>query len=100
MKTGIVESLKAEFEVKSDTSSGEVLLLYRDLKISFLEEDSGEQRFQERLKDFVANTFSIKSENTEEDPRVGKIQFERETNKSIFAYWWKSLLSGIKDTIQ
>lgn len=100
VETGIVESLKAEFEVKSDTSSGEVLLLYRDLKISFLEEDSGEQRFQERLKDFVANTFSIKSENTEEDPRVGKIQFERETNKSIFAYWWKSLLSGIKDTIQ
>lgn len=97
---GLVESLEAEFELNSESSSGEALILYRDLKISFLNKDSGEQGFGEKFKDFIANNFSIKSDNTEPDPTIGEIDFEREVEKSIFAYWWKSLLSGIQDTIK
>lgn len=100
VEEGLVESLEAEFELNSETSSGEALILYRDLKISFLDEDSGEQGFGEKFKDFIANNFSIKSDNTEPDPTTGEIDFEREVEKSIFAYWWKSLLSGIQDTIK
>lgn len=100
VESGFVNSLNAEFELNSESSSGEALILYRDLKISFLDEDSGEQGFGEKLKDFIANNFSIKSENTEPDPTIGEIDFEREVEKSIFAYWWKSLLSGIQDTIK
>ena len=100
VEEGLVESLEAEFELNSESSSGEALILYRDLKISFLNEDTGEQGFGEKFKDFIANTFSIKSDNMEPDPTIGEIAFEREVEKSIFAYWWKSLLSGIQDTIK
>jgi|AntRauTorcE11897_2_1112592.scaffolds.fasta_scaffold00409_5 hypothetical protein len=100
VESGIIESLKAEIKLNSESSSGELLMLYRDLKISFLNEDSGEQGFGEKFKDFIANNFSIKSENTEPDPDIGQIDFEREVEKSLFAYWWKSLLSGIQDSIK
>ncbi|MFD2532684.1 AsmA family protein [Gracilimonas halophila] len=100
VEEGLVESLEAEFELNSQSSSGEALILYRDLRISFLDEDSGEQGFGEKFKDLIANTFSIKSDNIEPDPSIGDIDFEREVEKSLFAYWWKSLLSGIQDTIK
>ncbi|HET8864083.1 MAG TPA: hypothetical protein VFM80_00205 [Gracilimonas sp.] len=100
VESGFVKSLDAELGLNSKSSKGKALILYRDLKISFLDEDTGEQGFGERFKDFIANNFSIKSENTEPDPTIGEIDFEREVEKSIFAYWWKSLLSGIKDSIQ
>ncbi|MEX0724067.1 MAG: hypothetical protein WD357_05315 [Gracilimonas sp.] len=100
VEEGLVESLDAEIQLNSESSSGEALVLYRDLKVSFLNEESGEQGFGEKFKDLVANTFAIKSDNTEPDPYTGQIDFEREVEKSIFAYWWKSLLSGIQDTIQ
>lgn len=100
VEEGLVESLDAEIQLNSETSSGQALILYRDLKISFLNEDTGEQGFGEKFKDFIANNFSIKSDNTEPDPTIGEIDFEREVEKSIFAYWWKSLLSGIQDTIK
>ncbi|MDZ7805779.1 MAG: hypothetical protein U5K71_01520 [Gracilimonas sp.] len=100
VEDGLIESLDADFQLNSDSSTGEALILYKNLKISFLDEDTGEQGIGEKFKDFIATNFSIKSENTEPDPTIGKISFEREVEKSIFAFWWKSLLSGIQDTIQ
>ena len=34
--------------------------------------------------------------NVPEHKRTGVIDFHRDTSKSIFNYWWKSLLTGIK----
>lgn len=101
IEEGFIESLDAEFVLTSESSSGEALILYRDLKVSMLNQNNPEREgIGQRFKDFIANTFAIKSENTADDPRIGEIDFEREKGKSIFAYWWKSLLSGLKDTIQ
>lgn len=98
---GLVESMEAKFSLNDVSSSGEVLILYRDLKVSFLDKkDPESDGIKQKVTDFLANTFAIKSDNTGDDPRVGKINFERELEKAIFAYWWKSLLSGIKDTIK
>lgn len=98
---GFVESMDAKYTLNDVSSSGEVLILYHDLKISFLDKENPEKNnLKQKFSDFIANTFAIKSDNTGDNPRVGKINFERETEKAIFAYWWKSLLSGIKDTIK
>lgn len=98
---GLVESLETEIVLANETSSGEVLVLYRDLKVSFLDKDDPEdQGLKEKVGDFFANTFVIKSDNAGDNPRVGNIDFEREKEKSIFAYWWKSLLDGLKNSIR
>lgn len=101
VEDGIVDHMQAKYTLNDDSASGEVLVLYRDLKVSFLDKQSpNEQKFKQRLTDFFANTFAIKSNNSGPNPRVGTIKFEREIEKSIFAYWWKSLLSGLKDSIK
>jgi hypothetical protein len=51
------------------------------------------------MKSVLANTFKVKSDNTGENIRTGAINVEREINKSVFNYWWKSMLSGLKSSI-
>lgn len=101
LEDGFVDGLETEINLNSETSSGEVLVQYRDLKVNFLNKDDlDDSGIKEGVKNFLANTFAINSNNTGEDAKTGEIDFEREKNKSIFAYWWKSLLSGMKDVIQ
>ena len=49
---------------------------------------------------FLANTFVINNKNPNgKNLRVGEIYFERDKQKSIFNFLWKSLLSGIKPSL-
>lgn len=101
IEDGLIKSLDAEFELNSEKASGKLEVLYQNLKVSFLKKNNPDrENFFQRTGDLLANTFVIKSNNDNATPRVGEIDFEREDGKSIFAYWWKSLLSGIKDTIK
>jgi len=101
VEDGFIESLSANLELNSSASSGEVTLLYRDLKVSFLNKDNPQKKgLKQWAGDFIANTFVIKSNNLGDKPRVGIISFPRDKEKSIFAYWWKSLLEGIKQVIK
>ncbi|SMO82268.1 hypothetical protein [Gracilimonas mengyeensis] len=101
VESGMVHSLDAEYELTNVASSGEVTVLYDSLKVSFLNKrDPGDENILQKAGNFVANTFLIKSNNGGENPRVGEIDHERNEQKSIFAYWWRSLLSGLKDSIR
>ena len=101
IEDGLVESLSANYSLNSKSASGEVSILYRDLKVSFLNKDNPDKKgLKQQLGDFIANTFVLKSDNLGENARIGEINFEREVEKSIFAYWWKSLLDGIKEVIR
>lgn len=101
IEDGLVEGMHANYTLNSEKASGEVKILYRDLKVSFLNKDNPEKTgLKQQFGDFIANTFVLKSDNLGEDARIGEINFEREIEKSIFAYWWKSLLDGIKEVIR
>ncbi|MGN8225902.1 hypothetical protein [Gracilimonas sp. BCB1] len=101
IEDGLVENMRANYTLNTAKASGEVKILYRDLKVSFLNKDNPEKTgLKQQFGDFIANTFVLKSDNLGEDPRIGAINFEREIEKSIFAYWWKSLLDGIKEVIR
>ena len=101
IEDGMIESLSANLELNSSASTGEVRLLYKDLKVSFLNKDNPDkQGLVQWAGDFIANTFVLKSDNTGDKPRIGVVTFPRNKEKSIFAYWWKSLLDGIKQVIK
>ncbi|WP_421775117.1 hypothetical protein [Gracilimonas sp.] len=101
IEDGLVDNMQASYSLNSEKASGEVRILYRDLKVSFLNKNNPEKTgLKQQFGDFIANTFVLKSDNLGENARIGKINFEREIEKSIFAYWWKSLLDGIKEVIK
>jgi hypothetical protein len=51
------------------------------------------------LKTFLANILKIKRNNNKEPFRRGEVSLERDDQKSIFSYWWKSLSTGLKDNV-
>lgn len=96
---GRILGLNFDMNLTKERASGNLTLLYEDLKISLLDRESNKETFGNKVTSLLANTFKVKSKNTGDDPRVGKIEFERDKTKSVFNYWWKSLLSGLKSSI-
>lgn len=102
MDTGMLNSLEFDMTLNEDHSNGTLIMKYENLEISVLDKKSIEQKgLLENLMTFVANNFVVRKNNTPESGmQAGRIQFERVKHKSIFNFWWKSLLSGIKESIK
>lgn len=96
---GLINSMKFSMELDKRNAKGSLTLNYQDLNIKILEADEQKEGDTKKLTSFIANTFVIKKSNNEEPLRKGDIEFERIVEKSVFNYWWKSLLSGLKDNI-
>jgi hypothetical protein len=99
---GMLHSLEFDMTLNEDRSNGTLIKTYENLKISVLDRTSIEQRgLKENIFTFLANNLIVRENNMPgEDMQAGRIQFERIKHKSMFNYWWKSLLSGIKDTVK
>jgi hypothetical protein len=99
---GTLNKLEFEMRLDQNQSSGTLIMNYENAKISVLDNQSIEQKgLIENLKTFFANNFVIQENNTPETSmQAGEINFERIKHKSTFNYWWKSLLSGIKESMK
>src|SRR5690606_3704709 len=81
---------------------GEIALNYEGLKLlTFKDEEKtdGDGAEKDNFKTFIMNTFVFKKNMTEDMPeekRTGTISFVRDETRSIFNFWTKSLVSGIK----
>lgn len=101
VNNGMVHNLQAEITLNDSAATGAVKLIYSDLDIALTSKRHPDTKgIKEFLTDIFTDYFLIEKENTADDPRIGEIRFEREKEKSIFAYWWKALLSGIKSSIK
>jgi hypothetical protein len=99
---GKLNHLKFHFAADDDHSNGVMIMNYQNLEVSMLNKHTMKQTgVKKNVISFVANEFVVKSDNTPKDGmRAGKIQFKRSKTKSTWNFWWKSLLSGIKNSIK
>ena len=113
-ESGKLEKLTFSFAYSAHRSDGKLELNYRDLKlIMFKDEEKVSKRDlrkkreklrevnkeENKFKSWILNTFIIRRNVDEKDPidkRSGKIEFVRDQNRSVFNYWWKSILSGLR----
>lgn len=97
IKSGQIEEVDFEFSYDSKRSDGEMKFVYDDLKIEFIEgENDRKGNIFKKLESFIANTFVVHENNKlDHSFRVGKIEFERDSKRSMFNYWWKSIHSGL-----
>jgi hypothetical protein len=96
---GQILGLDFDMHLNPDSALGETTFRYHDLKVSLLDKESNRENFGKKVVSLLANTFKVKSNNTGPDPRTTAVAFKRDPQKSIFNYWWKSLLSGLKASI-
>ena len=95
---GRLKRLDFKFSYNEHTSEGTLAMEYENLSISLLDKNDGSAK---KIKTFLTETFLLKQNNLQEDNsyKKGEISFERDKEKSIFNYWWKSLFSGIRDIL-
>lgn len=102
IRSGLLDQLNFNVRLNKHSSAGEVTFLYRNLKIDKLNENHLQDHdFDNSIKSLIANTFIIKKSNPsgERDPRIGTIHVKRAREKSIFNFWLKSVLDGMKSSV-
>jgi hypothetical protein len=113
-ESGKLKKLTFHFAYNAIRSDGKLELNYRDLKlITYKDDDKVSKRLakkrkeklrkvnkeENKLKSWILNNFIIRKNVDEKDPeekRTGTINFYRNVHRSVFNYWWKSLLSGLR----
>lgn len=101
IEQGHLNSLDFNFTYNSKMSHGKMNFAYENLKIDFLNKENAKSGgFFNEIKGFVANTFVVNEHNNNKTNkfRVGDIQYERNIKKSMFNFWWKSILSGFRSS--
>jgi hypothetical protein len=99
--SGVVESMDFSFTADNKKATGSLTLLYHDLDITVNDPSTGDTTaIKERISSWIAN---LKTRNSNplpgEEVRAGTIDYERDPEKYIFNYCFKSILSGITSTL-
>ncbi|HVI47280.1 MAG TPA: hypothetical protein VM802_20550 [Chitinophaga sp.] len=92
------------FNISGDEykASGTVKLLYDNLKIALLQHNNGQKGYiRQGLKSFVANIMVIQDSNPLPGGkiRVSTPAYKRDIQKSFFNLIWKTLFTGVKETV-
>lgn len=96
--SGQVNELNFSAQVNETASQGTMHFGYDNLKIQINNKDS--EKGKKGIMTFLANTFIVKSANPINNKfRESEMYYVRDKRKSIINFWWKTLLSGIKETI-
>lgn len=99
---GTIQSVDFDFAGNNYSMSGTLKLLYENLKVSLLEKDKGETKWERKgITSLFANIL-IKNSNPgdkDEEPRVVSVTNERDTNRSMFNVAWKTLFKAIQETV-
>ena len=100
VEEGTLQKIQAHIKGDQWQASGDVLLLYKDLKLDLLEK----QKFGLDKKDvttILANAFVLKKDNPHagKEPRQESALFKRMPEAGFFALVWKTLLTGALKTV-
>lgn len=102
VESGKMKVMSFGFTYNAMKSDGLIELNYEDLKVvSFKAEEkqNGKEPEKDNLKTFIMNTFIFKKNMDEDVPqekRQGTVLYMRDDSRSIFNFWVKSLVSGVK----
>ncbi|NCD70460.1 AsmA family protein [Mucilaginibacter agri] len=100
IKSGQLNGLTFDIHGNSEAATGNVTLLYNNLKIKLLKADTVQQKMKRMtIASFFANSFIIKHNNPDvagEQPRTISVNYKRPANFPFFKTVWKTMYSGIK----
>lgn len=101
--SGKVHELSFRFGMAGNKSSGQIHLIYEDLKVKAIDKDDYEGGFSKSVMSLLANQFAIRSDNMPDSDgmvKEGVIEYERNTSEDpFFKYLWQTLRSGLFDIL-
>ena len=103
VKRGTVNRADWSFVADNDKAVGQMAFSYSDLHLILLNHRTLEKaKGRDAILTFVLNSFAVRSNNPRRylrKPIEGKIYQERDKEKFIFNYWWKTTFSGMKGSL-
>jgi len=102
LKSGTINRLDFNILANDYDGSGELIIRYENLELELLNKNyEADEKVLRKIGAYLANKIIIKSNNPNKKGEVqkGNVYFIRETHKSMFAYWWKLIFSGMKSTL-
>ncbi|MCL6258895.1 DUF748 domain-containing protein [Aquiflexum sp. TKW24L] len=102
LKSGTVSRMDFNILANEYDGSGELIFRYENLEVELLNKDfEADENVLRKIGAFLANRIVIKSNNPGKNGELkkGNVYFIREKHKSMFAYWWKLIFSGMKSTV-
>jgi hypothetical protein len=99
MRKGQIRSFKISAEGNGQSSSGNAVLQYNDLKVAIVNKQM--KPFKNTIANFYANNFLIISDNPKqgEDLRSSSFTFNRDPSKSFINYIWYTVFTGMLSNI-
>lgn len=99
IRSGRVDQFNFSFIGDRNQSTGQLWFGYSDMRISVLELKDGNTK-ETKFASFIANSFLLKSRNPRgKELLPDEISFQRDEKRSVLNYWWKSIFSGIRNTL-
>lgn len=93
VKSGNLEWMNFSFNYDDIQSSGELEFEFDNLKMTAFKKNNVEK--VSLVKTVVLNTI-LKTNEIKHATLKSKIEFTRDQRRSVFHFWWKSILSGLK----
>lgn len=99
--SGKINSMNFSFTANNTKSTGNLKLLYEDLKFDMMDRQTGETTaLKEQIKSLIANIIVLESNPMPgEEVRPGVIEYERDPERYVFGYFFRSILSGMKTSV-
>jgi hypothetical protein len=99
IRSGKVNRFQFEFSANQTSANGQLFFGYDDLKISVLEMKDGNTK-EAKFASFLANSLMLRDKNPRgKELLPDEINFQRDQKRSVLNYWWKSIFSGIRNTL-
>jgi hypothetical protein len=98
---GKMDGMNFQFTANNTKATGEMTLLYHDLNIAVKNKQTNDTTaLKERIVSILANRQILNSNPLpRREVRVGTIDFERNPERFIIGYIFKSILSGMKSSL-
>ena len=99
IRSGHVDQFSFNLTADNTHATGHLLFGYNDLRISVLELKDGNTK-EVKFASFIANSLLLRSKNPRgKELLPDEISFQRDQKRSVLNYCWKSIFSGIRNTL-
>jgi hypothetical protein len=99
IRSGRVNQFNFNLSADNKHATGQLTFGYNDMRISVLELKDGNTK-ESKFASFIANSLMLRSKNPRgKELLPDEINFQRDLKRSVVNYWWKSIFSGVRNTL-
>jgi hypothetical protein len=100
LESGTIEAQNFRMNVANGNATGDMLLLYHDLKAKLVERKTGKvKNILSHIANWVLKNDNEKDEEERKKPKTVPVKYERKKEDGFLTYIWGSISASIIDTV-